>query len=187
MKDFKLIFSQPFLYSHSSKPIEIDDDDLEDGEIEDDDDEVIVIPDKPAELPKKEEKLSSPNSSPRKDREKDKDKDKGRNRDRKDKDKSKKSRESDKDTKRAKERRNFVEDDFASSIESQLASVLKKDGVEPPMPSVKKTAEESVVIDSDDQSERQKKSSRKRKKKSHKNNEVRILEDSFWKFLFKLI
>jgi hypothetical protein len=160
----------PFFYQLllNSKLNEIDEDDLEDGEIEDDDDEVLIVPEKPVEpQPQKiEEKLPSPKASPKRELKKVKQKSKDKNHDKKDKEKSKKS---EKSSKRAKEARSLAEDDFASSIESQLASVLKKDGVEPPMPSVKKITEESIAIDSD-HGERTHQNPRKRKKKSQRNS-----------------
>ena len=95
------------------------DDDLEDGEIEDDDDDTVEIVKPPSPKPTIKETEEKHQKSP-----------------------EKRSSDSRKSSSR-KERISQDEDDFMSNIESQIAQVLKKDGVEPPMPSIKRPKQES--------------------------------------------
>lgn len=146
----------------------VGDDDLEDGEIEDDDEEVVLVetaPAKPKVLEKSEEaKQETKPVETKKEKENSSNKEKSEKN--KDKDKSDKKRPKEKET--SKKRRNFMEDDFASSIESQLASVLKKDGVEPPLPSVKRRTPDLEEDEKMDEDRRDDRRSRKRKKKNNK-------------------
>jgi hypothetical protein len=120
----------------------IEEEDLEDGEIESDgetEDCVVVEVKPPPEIPKAPEKSSSP---------------------------SKKKSPSDSHSKSSKssgsssrkEKGNQDEDDFMSKIENALAENLKKSGIEPPMPSVKKHVEP-------EQEERKTRRNRNRKSK----------------------
>ena len=101
------------------------DEDLEDGEIEDD--EELVTEPKP---PDESLKMTNTNTKSPSSLKKSSDSNNSS---------SKKASSSKKD----KEKGTHEEDDFMSSIESQIANVLKKEGVEPPMPSIKKTELES--------------------------------------------
>jgi hypothetical protein len=120
----------------------VEEEDLEDGEIESDgetEDCVVVEVKPPPEIPKAPEKSSPP---------------------------SKKKSPSDSHSKSSKssgsssrkEKGNHDEDDFMSKIENALAENLKKSGIEPPMPSVKKHVEP-------EQEERKSRKNRNRKSK----------------------
>lgn len=123
--------------------------DLEDGEIEDDDEEAedcVVVDVKPAEpikverepSPKKKsdhKKSSTPSSSSRKDKQNPND-----------------------------------EDDFMSRIESALAEGLKRSGIEPPMPNIKKQEADT------EPERRQSRNSRKRKRKQEKKEDQKRKE-----------
>lgn len=102
----------------------IDEEDLEDGEIEDDDEveDCVVVAVKPPDPPKPEKESSHH--------------------------KRKQSLESHHSKKTPatssstrKDKGNVDEDDFMSKIENALAEGLKKSGIEPPMPNVKKQSE----------------------------------------------
>lgn len=91
---------------------------MEDGEIEDDDENNAEIPVPVMKPPPAEEKSQR---SP-----------------------EKKSSENKKSSSSSRKDRGLPdEDDFMSNIESQIASVLKKEGVEPPMPNIKRPDPES--------------------------------------------
>lgn len=98
----------------------VDDEDLEDGEIESDGEtaDCVVVEVKPPPEPEKPKEKSSP---------------------------SKKKSPSEKSSKSGsssrKDKSNPDEDDFMSKIENALAENLKRGGIEPPMPSVKKHVE----------------------------------------------
>lgn len=96
-------------------------DDLEDGEIEDDDEnngDTVPLPQPSAAKLVEEKSQKSPEK------------------------KSSDSKKSSSSNSR-KERSVQDEDDFMSNIESQIANVLKKEGVEPPMPNIKRPEPES--------------------------------------------
>jgi hypothetical protein len=132
----------------------IEDEDLEDGEIESDgetEDCVVVEVVKPPEPPKPTEKSSSPQkkkSSPDSHHSK--------------------SKSSGASSSSRKDKNNHDEDDFMSKIENALAENLKKSGIEPPMPSVKKHVEPEQ-----DQDRRPSRSSRKRRKRKERKDQKR--------------
>lgn len=132
--------------------IQEEDEDLEDGEIEDDDDEIIEqkpVFSMPATIENKSMIESAKNSSEKSPSSSQK--------------KSSSSEVSKKSSSSKKDKGNQDEDeDFMSSIESQIASVLKKDGVEPPMPSLTKKTDDQFE---DRKSSRSNKKRRKRKEK----------------------
>lgn len=120
----------------------IEEDDLEDGEIEDDEEpeEVAVPAAKAVSIETKSQK-----SSPEK----------------------KSSTESKKQSSSSRKERSLQdEDDFMSNIESQIASVLKKEGVEPPMPSIKRP-------DPDSEAEQRKPSSSSRSARKRRRRKER--------------
>lgn len=120
----------------------IEEEDLEDGEIEDDDEAedcvavAVKLPDPPK--PEKESSHHKRKPSPESHH-------------------SKKSSATSSSTR--KDKGNVEEDDFMSKIENALAEGLKKSGIEPPMPNVKKQSEPDQEPD-----RRQGRSNRKRRK-----------------------
>lgn len=138
-----------------------DDEDLEDGEIDESDEDVILVSESKA--PKSNvPELTTPviviNSDPVKP------------------EKSNYSKKSSNSSKSSKNVFGNNEDDFASSIENAIANALKKDGVEPPQPNIKKHQEHKdfVVLDGspDNRNNRRKErwntEDRKRRKKQKK-------------------
>lgn len=103
-----------------------EDPDLEDGEIEDDEeeDDCVVVAVKPAEPPKPVEKEPSPQKKKSADSHQ-----------------SKKSTTTSSSSRKDKHQ-NPDEDDFMSKIENALAEGLKRSGIEPPMPNIKKQEQE---------------------------------------------
>lgn len=143
-----------FLFSFYS--VMIEDEDLEDGEIESDgeaEDCVVVEVKPPPETPKPAEKSSmhKKKSSPDSHRTSSKSKSSGSSSSRKD-----------------KQQNNHDEDDFMSKIENALAENLKKSGIEPPMPSVKKHVEPDQEAD-----RRTNRNSRKRRKRKERKDQKR--------------
>lgn len=134
----------------------VEDEDLEDGEIESDDegeDCVVVEVKPPPEMPKVSEK-SSPSkkkSSP---------------------DSHSSKSKSSSSTSR-KDKVNHDEDDFMSKIENALAENLKKSGIEPPMPNVKKHVEPEPETD-----RRSGKNNRRRRKRKERNDRKDQKRDS---------
>jgi hypothetical protein len=67
--------------------------------------------------------------------------------------------------------KSYEDEDFMSNIESQIANVLKKEGVEPPMPSVSKRTTENEI--NDDESRKVSRSSKKRKRRKDRKDQKR--------------
>ncbi|CRL01258.1 CLUMA_CG014472, isoform B [Clunio marinus] len=131
----------------SEKSIIIEDEDLEDGEIEDDDTEDCIVVEviKPAEIIKSDDK--------------DEHKKKSSSSDKKSSSSSLNRKEKGKDNE---------EDDFMSNIEQMIAEGLKKSGIEPPMPNVKKQMEPDSAQD-----RRTSRNSRKRKNRRDRKEQKR--------------
>ncbi|KAG5675921.1 hypothetical protein PVAND_005779 [Polypedilum vanderplanki] len=103
--------------------------DLEDGEIESDDDDVAAVS---AQTANKTNEAGSSSSN----------KSKNENESPSPQRKSSDNKRSSKKSKSSSGANKSDEDDFMSSIESKIANVLKKEGVEPPMPNIQKKPEE---------------------------------------------
>lgn len=135
----------------------VEDEDLEDGEIEDDDDPdecVIVEPPKPI-APVKVEK---PSQSSQK---------------RKSPDSHHSSKKSSGTSSSRRDKvNNPEEEDFMTSIENALAAGLKKSGIEPPMPSVKKTVEHEPEPESRNTRTNRKRRKRKKDRKDQNKRET---------------
>lgn len=134
---------------------EPEEDDLEDGEIEDDDEEEIKEEIKPANIPKPAVVISPEVAkiiAPKKAAE------------------SSSSGSSNSKKQPAKRKDKVVpqddDDDFMSNIELQIASVLKKEGMEPPMPNVRKPANE---VEQENE-RKQARNNRKRRKRRERQN-----------------
>lgn len=151
----------PFFSIISYSQLIADDEDLEDGEIDESDEDVILVSEIKA--PKSNAiELTTPiiiiNSDPVKP------------------EKSNYSKKSSNSIKSSKNVFGNSEDDFAYNIENAIANALKKDGVEPPQPNIKKHQEHKdlVVLDGspDNRSNRRKErwntEDRKRRKKQQK-------------------
>lgn len=150
----------------------VEDEDLEDGEIEDDDDPdecVIVEPPKPV-LPAKAEKTSQSTqkrkSSP-------------------DSHHSNKKSSGTSSSRRDKVN-NPEEEDFMTSIENALAAGLKKSGIEPPMPNVKKSVEHEQEPESRNARSNRKRRKRKKDRKDQNKRETGSTRVSFAKLLSRI-
>lgn len=138
---FRTVYEICFYYSAM-----VEDEDLEDGEIESDGEDCTVVEVKPPPEPSKApEKSAAPSKK-------------------KSSDSHSKSKSSGSSSR--KDKSNHDEDDFMSKIENALAENLKKSGIEPPMPSVKKHVEQEP--ESDRRPKRKAKNRRNQKERQDK-------------------